>query len=570
MSKAVSLIFPSEAPSEEISLADQHLQSSGFSSDDREWLMRIFLRPDCFGDTGKGFKQGFLLRLEAQAPYLKSFASDRQIHLALLLSCLLDLGPIHSDTKPQHRFTITVNQRDIPDWANEYLACAKFQAKHLHWRKLVEIRDSGQYMFAFYDLVQFLFPEGIPLDQIVNLDLLDPIPRKNFSSHDFRNPEQLEFWLIWRFHNERADPHLQTLISYFSELPPEALGEKILGLLNAINHALSMAGLNALGDGWKLFADELCPFLDIVDRQKPETRQERSLLKSWWRLSTLIYSKYYGNLQADHQIDLKNRLIDSASKHLGIMRSELRDQPDTCDVDFYKVAYEALRSCATFPWKILKPLLLAFTEMSVPAVASDLRYWNEHDKEPVPSPYGQIPLWIGSTLYSDELRPELAQDEHLIALREEWAKFCLERLKTKKVDTKKQNKVSHPSNDLVEKRTPWRLCYIRALAELRVNPGGRAHKTLFWLSQNDPDEQVRKTAEKAHKQIRHLDRKKSNLDPGASPRRPLFAAFWWLRQAHLLTLGQEIDGPGAQATRDKELSRTKEKQSQQLGNSMSP
>lgn len=43
------------------------------------------------------------------------------------------------------------------------------------------------------------------------------------------------------------------------------------------------------------------------------------------------------------------------------------------------------------------------------------------------------------------------------------------------------------------------------------------------------------------------------LDPNLSPRRPLLAAFWWLRQAHLLSLGVEIDQPGAQRTRNKEL-----------------
>ena len=56
-----------------------------------------------------------------------------------------------------------------------------------------------------------------------------------------------------------------------------------------------------------------------------------------------------------------------------------------------------------------------------------------------------------------------------------------------------------------------------------------------------------------------LDRKKPNLDDGASPRRPLFEAFWWLRQAHLLTLGKEIDESGAMRTRRKELHRTREK-----------
>ena len=119
--------------------------------------------------------------------------------------------------------------------------------------------------------------------------------------------------------------------------------------------------------------------------------------------------------------------------------------------------------------------------------------------------------------------------------------------------------VSYTNEDFVESRPAWRACYVQALAALRVNPGGRGHRTLFWLLNNDPDEIVKELAKKAHKRVRHLDRGKPNLDEGASPRRPLFEAFWWLRQAHLITLGIEIDEKGAQRTRQSELRRTREK-----------
>ena len=140
-------------------------------------------------------------------------------------------------------------------------------------------------------------------------------------------------------------------------------------------------------------------------------------------------------------------------------------------------------------------------------------------------------------------------------MREEFAKFCLERLRTKV----KNKNGGYTDEDFVEPRPAWRQCYVQALKALRVNPGGRAHRTLFWLLNNDPDEKVRELAKKAHKQVRHLDRNKPNLDDGASPRRPLFEAFWWLRQAHLLTLGITIDHSGAMRTRRIELHRTREK-----------
>ena len=117
-------------------------------------------------------------------------------------------------------------------------------------------------------------------------------------------------------------------------------------------------------------------------------------------------------------------------------------------------------------------------------------------------------------MYPQHLQKELQKDPHLRNLREEFAKFCLGRLRTKV----KNKKSSYADGDFVEPRPEWRLCYVQALAALRVNPGGRAHRTLFWLLNNDPDKTVKELAKRAHRQVRHLDRRKPNLDEGASPR----------------------------------------------------
>ena len=111
-------------------------------------------------------------------------------------------------------------------------------------------------------------------------------------------------------------------------------------------------------------------------------------------------------------------------------------------------------------------------------------------------------------MYPQNLQKELEQDPHLRELREEFAKFCLERLMTKTKDKNTQ----YANEDSVEPRPAWRQCYVQALKALRVNPGGRGHRILFWLLDNDPDEQVRELSKKAHKQVRHLDRNKPNLD----------------------------------------------------------
>ncbi|MXX13477.1 MAG: hypothetical protein F4Z86_08530 [Gemmatimonadetes bacterium] len=567
------LVSPDDS---EIHPIKQCLQDAGFSRDDQEWLIRVFERPDCFGDRSGDavFKDGFASSFERVLPGVvdklgepDQTEKDRQLRLALLFGFLLGFG--HGE-KSEPNEKLDIPNEVIPEWVGEFQRHVVFCAKHLDWRKLVEIRDA--HAFPFFDLIPFLFPEGVPLDQVANLDLLNPIRRPGWSSNDFRDPDQIEFWLIWRFRDnaERCDIiSLNTLLQAFSSFPEDVLADKILGLLHAIGYAMNIAGLDSLNDGWRVVADELIPFMELLNEKEPELRRERaSLLKAWWRLSVVIYYRSMGGLGAGLSDELRDRLVASAAKHMGMLRKVLRETPEDFaredstgeDVDdFYDKAFEVLCIFAT-PWRCLKSLLLAFTEMTVPAIASDLRYWPESDKEPPPHPYSRIPSWIGISMYPQNLRDELNRDPHLQGLREEFAKFCLERLKTKKNDTRTKSNVSDDADEeFVEPRRTWRQCYVQALTALRVNPGGRAHRTLFWLSKNDPDKNVREFARRAHRQIRHLNRNKPNLERGASPRRSLFLAFWWLRQAHLLTLGKEIDQNGAMRTRRTELHRTREK-----------
>ena len=494
---------------------------------------------------------------------------DRQTRLILLFSSMLDFGP-GSNTwfLPNDKLDKSNDTSSHPEWIGEFQRHAKFCAKSLDRDKLSEI--SNHVILQFNDLLLFLFPE--PLSQIVDLDRLNPIQRSGWSSSDFEDPEQLEFWLKRRFEDneKRRDTiRLNTLLQPFSDFPEDILGNKILGMLNAIRYALILVlGPGAaLNEGWRVVADELIPFLDLLTEKEPDSSQERSsLLKAWWHLANVIYGWSMGGLESELSVELRNRLVESAARHIGILRSVLRDTPKVFKgedstgrvSDFYGEVFYILLNFAT-PWKCLKPLLLAFTEMDRQAVTSDLRPWPESGREAPPHRYSLIPLWIGVAMYPQNLRNELDRDPHLQGLREEFAKFCLERLKTKGKQKVSSGDKQFTDKDFVDPRPLWRRGYVQVLAALRVNPGGRAHRTLFWLSQNDPDETVRKLAKRAHKQIRHLDRKKPNLDEGASPRRPLFEAFWWLCQAHLLTLEIKIDELGAMRTRRRELHRTREK-----------
>ena len=581
------LVFPlDDSSEEEISVIKEHLQNVGFSQTDQKWLIDLFKDPDCFGESGNVsvFKENFANSFEYILSGIVENLSQpvetqkgRQTRLALLYSFLLEFGPIYNEVvRPNVRREESNVHSGSPRWIGEFRKRANFCAKTLDWDNLIDLKESDRVAFRFDELLLFLLPEGVPLNQVVDIDLLNPIPRRNWSSNDFIDPRELEFWLIWRFkaNSERCDMvRIDTLLPIFSGFPDDVLGDKILGLLNAIDNAMTIVAsrklsseerLDPLNDGWEVVGHELIPFLELLTEKQPDSSNERSsLLKAWWRLSKLIYGWSNGGLESELSDELRNRLVESASRHIGILRAVLRDTPEIFEsedfpgapaLDFYENAFYVLLVFAT-PWKRLKPLLLAFTEMQAQAVASHLSFWNEHGQENPPYPYSQIPLWVGMSMYPQHLQNELERDPHLQGLREEFAKFCLGRLRTRI----KNKESSYTNRDFVEPRPAWRLCYVQALAALRVNPGGRAHRTLFWLLNNDPDETIKGLAKRAHKQIRHLDRRKPNLDEGASPRRPLFEAFWWLRQAHLMTLGVEIDRDGARRTRRKELHRTREK-----------
>lgn len=557
---------------EETSVIKRHLQNAGFSKTDSEWLVDVFKRRDCFGDPNGDFvfREDFTGDFERSFPKIVEeiteavqIEKDRQTSLALLLGCMLNLGIIGKYWFfPNVERNTSDNASDIPEWVHEFQKHTKFSAQNLEWHQLTERPH-------FDELLLFLLPEGVPLDQTVDLDLLNPIPQRNWSSSDRIDPKHLEFWLIWRFRNDdnrRENVRLDTLLPMFSGLPDDVLGDKILGLLNAIYNAMTRASwgagrrLDALNDGWRVVAYELIPFLELLNAREPDLKQERStLLKAWWHLSKVIYSWSMGRLESELPDELRNRLVESASRHIGILRSVLRDTPEVFEdenvYDFYDKAFYVLLSFAA-PWKRLKPLLLAFTEMTEQAVASDLRTWSEHDStEDPPRPYSRVPNWIEVAMYPQNLKSELEGDPYLQDLREEFAKFCLGRLRTKV----KNKETAYINEDFVEPRPAWRGCYVQALKVLGVNPGGRAHRTLFWLLKNDPDREVREYARRVHRQVRHLDRKKPNLEKGASPRRPLFEAFWWLRQAHLITLDEKVDQSGAMRTRRKELHRTRER-----------
>lgn len=252
--------------------------------------------------------------------------------------------------------------------------------------------------------------------------------------------------------------------------------------------------------------------------------------------------------------DCRARLVRAAADDIGRLRPMLRRASDE-DAEQLKVLDPHCRSCIFLLfklgslWQATKPLLLAFRATRARAVGFDLRYWHTHKSDDPPTPWEMIPRSLMSMLHHYMGR-EQAGDAQLDTYRTEFALFCLERLKTR------ESRDTSFGRGPVEGDAAWREGFIRAAQALCVNPKGKGHHVLNRISKYDPDDIVREVAAKAYAELRH----QPSLPKGLSPRRAVFDAFWWLRQAHLtsLGLGDSIDLDGASQTREEEARRTTE------------
>lgn len=259
--------------------------------------------------------------------------------------------------------------------------------------------------------------------------------------------------------------------------------------------------------------------------------------------------------------ELRQRVLDVAARHVAHLRNDdelrfARTVPE-CEgqAEHDRNAITVVARLGGH-WRAIKSALLLLRSLRAPAVAPDLRYWLEpRDRGGVlPTAPPVDRLWITDSvanLFHEYASSEKQRDTDLRDLRSEFARFCLDRLRSR-----------HKSGDLptdddgamLEPSPDWRRAYIRAIRELRVNPGGRGHRVLHWVSKNDPHEELRGEAATAYRELT----RRTMLPPGTSPRRALFAAYWHLRVAHLQAIGHPVDETGATRTRQKETRRVKE------------
>jgi len=195
-------------------------------------------------------------------------------------------------------------------------------------------------------------------------------------------------------------------------------------------------------------------------------------------------------------------------------------------------------------WKVLKPLIIAFRASKRVLLTSNL--------ESIPNKYHfhSLPEMITSFFNEQqdqnilrELRADMANDliDYFIPIKEK------ENGKTKhqaEQYTGFERKEEGFDLNLREPSPFWRYAYIRALADLgvKMDPKGHFfHNQLEKVSQTDPSKQVR---EAAMKTLKELDENRSGIT-GANHKKCLYEAFWWLKYAHMLSLGRDVDPKGA-------------------------
>lgn len=367
------------------------------------------------------------------------------------------------------------------------------------------------------------------------------------------NPRRLEFWvehLPLGLQARDGGPGVLALcFQKFDGQSDAQAGDWASGLSRAVEYGLPKYLFNSP----ERVLDGIAPFLKSVDARLRHRPSDLGLRRAQMRMALLtIRIGQEAGRPAMSDAD-RQAVAESARDYLGRVRPLLRGEDTATEAAV--LAPDLVRACVGIlmrlesPWSALKRLLLLLSSLRTAAVARDLRYWDERDAEPPPKPWSVIPEQIAAVLHS--LAAQEQRDPTLAEFREQFARFALDRLKTR--DGVEADKTSFADTDFVEDRPVWRECYIRAVRELRIDPRGKGHHVLHWVSQHDPQLELREIAKTVKRELRHG----VDLAPGVSPRVALFAAFWWLRQAHLLSVGvTDIDPKGAQRTRAKEVRRT--------------
>ncbi|MGE3768195.1 MAG: hypothetical protein AB7L94_38445 [Kofleriaceae bacterium] len=396
---------------------------------------------------------------------------------------------------------------------------------------------------GFLDPTRFLDPEAIRTTKKGTGGSWNQAAREN-------DPRLPDYWFALNPFSA-----LDAFRRLFEQEPINTLGRLALGLERSLMLQYPGQPISRSHAPREIEMRELYPSVDplsqvLVRRRRAEAdSNDRVLTRACWSYSRLAGPRAQEMLGEDYK-----PLADQALAELNDLRRHLREPAAEAflreNSDFLTEAvFFCPRTDLSSFWPMLRRLLLAAREVRVRGVPRDLRTWDEHDAsfERVPRPWNWVFDHIARVLEL-LLGPVLEQDPQLKELRRELAKFCIDRIKTREKVT---DGATIGNESFVEPNPVWRAAYVNAVKELHPNLGERGHHALTWSRDHDPDEDVRDVARSAAEVIRHGH----GLPTNTSPRRAVFAAFWWLRQAHVVSLGDQLDEEGALRTFRKEMRR---------------
>jgi hypothetical protein len=280
-----------------------------------------------------------------------------------------------------------------------------------------------------------------------------------------------------------------------------------------------------------------------------------SILELFTFLALYCYFSREVDVFLSNYSEKRTEIIERCSKILGKFRNgELLEQDYDCAImaAFFLAKYHSF-------WRGLKPLLIAFRNSKQALLTNDLSSNDRlvtdimgfFDFAKQNYPHNNLSLRQSFLPINDDDLKQLRQD-----MANDFADY-LKPLKLKERERQAENYTEYeqaePGFDLHYKEPSafWRYAYVRAIVDLGVKTDGQEHffhETLKKTAENDPSEMVRKAAVKAD---RELNRWREGFN-SSEHKRKLYEAFWWLRLAHLLSLGMEIDEAASKRLRVQE------------------
>jgi hypothetical protein len=242
-------------------------------------------------------------------------------------------------------------------------------------------------------------------------------------------------------------------------------------------------------------------------------------------------------------------ITERCSKLLGKFRNwRLSEQDYDCVIKAagFLAIYHGL-------WRGLKPLLIAFRNSKRVLVANNLAPNDRLAFDII----GFFDHNYGRHNGSYSRYPLSTTDDDLKQLRQDMANDFVDYLKPlspKEKERQAENYTEHEraesgfDSHYKEPSAIWRYAYVKALVDLGVKTDGKGHflhEALKKAAENDPSEKVRKAAIKAD---RELNRWRDGIN-GNDHKRRLYETFWWLRLAHLDSLGADIDRKASERLR---------------------